>query len=76
MVSFIFSCHHRKSVYNNTTGPVHDVLCFRCSHWVVLLEIKISWLHILRIYRDWVSTLYGRLAVWRRFPEFLLTVTG
>lgn len=49
---------------------------FRCSHWAVLLEIEISWLHILRIYRDWVSTLYGRLAVWRRFPEFLLRVMG
>lgn len=43
---------------------------------VVRFEIEIPWLHILRIYRDWVSTLYGRLAVWRRFPEFLLTVMG
>jgi hypothetical protein len=46
------------------------------SRLVVLFEIEISWLHILRIYRDWVSTLYGRLAVWPRFPGFLLTVTG
>jgi hypothetical protein len=75
MVSLIFSCHHRKSVYHDKTG-----LSWRISSGdsllVVLFEIKISWLHILRKYRDWVSTLYGRLAVWPRFPGFLPTVMG